>query len=168
MTASAGAILTAAEWNTNVRDAVNFLTAPPLCVMRQTSVQPLPASAFTALLFDTEDIDRDNGHSISTNTSRYTAQTAGWYEIQSSITWAATGLNPGYCGIVLRVNGATLFAYSLIEVSTGNGLGQTTSATYYCNVGDYIESCAANGTTGASNSSVAAPQPRTQLRWSSS
>lgn len=88
-----GELVTASFMNTNIRDAGNFLTATPLCEVRQTVAQSIPNSTNTPVNMDTEDIDNDNAHSTVTNTSRYTAQTAGWHRISGGvgITGNATG-----------------------------------------------------------------------------
>jgi len=88
-----GELVTASEMNTNIRDAGNFLIAVPVFQGRQAVAQSIPNSANTAILLDTEDLDSDNGHSTVTNTSRYTAQTAGWFRVQGgvSLTGNATG-----------------------------------------------------------------------------
>lgn len=88
-----GELVTASYMNTNIRDAGNFFTAFPLCELRQTVVQSCATGANTPINFDTEDIDSDGAHSTVTNTSRYTAQTAGWHRISGGvgITGNATG-----------------------------------------------------------------------------
>lgn len=88
-----GELVTASFMNTNIRDAGNFLTAVPVFSGRQTVAQSIPNSANTAALIDTEEIDSDNAHSTVTNTSRFTAQTAGWYRYSGgfSLTGNATG-----------------------------------------------------------------------------
>lgn len=57
--------------------------------MRQTSGQSITNNTFTALTFTTEDFDTDSGHDTGSNTSRYTAQTAGRYEFSGGHSWAA-------------------------------------------------------------------------------
>jgi hypothetical protein len=84
-----GELVTASFMNTNIRDGGNFLTAVPTFEGRQTVAQSIPNSSGTAVLLDTEDIDSDGGHSTVTNTSRYTAQTAGWYRYGGACSLAA-------------------------------------------------------------------------------
>jgi PAB1-binding protein PBP1 len=86
----AGEIVTAAYMNTNVRDAGNFFLSWPVFEGRQTVAQSIPNSTSTAVLYDTEDIDTDNGHSTSVNTSQYKPVTAGRFQVSGKI-----GLNSG-------------------------------------------------------------------------
>jgi hypothetical protein len=103
---TAGEIVTAAYMNSNVRDAGNFFLSWPVFEGRQAVAQSFTSGAPTALLIDTEDIDTDNGHSTVTNTSRYTPQTAGRFQLSGGTAWAsnATGIRTGE----LWKNGATL------------------------------------------------------------
>ena len=71
---------------TNTVADINFLgaaggstVAKDLAFLRRTTNQVLTASTWTAISFDAEDIDAANGHSTTTNTSRYTAVAAGKY-----------------------------------------------------------------------------------------
>lgn len=85
MTVYAGNIIYASD--------INLLAAPPIAILRQTSVQSLASGTGTAITFTTEDLDSVNGHSTSSNTSRYTCMAAGVYEFSGgvSITGSATG-----------------------------------------------------------------------------
>lgn len=84
-----GEVVTAAYFNANVRDAGNFFVAVPIAELRQTTNQSIPSATYTALLFDSEDVDSDNAHSTVTNTSRYTAQTSGWFRFDGGCSFAA-------------------------------------------------------------------------------
>lgn len=169
MTFVAGAVLTAAQLNTNVRDAINFIIAPPLAVVRQTVAQSIPNSTFTPYTFDTEDIDRDGMHSTSSNTGRLTAQTAGWYSLQGSGTFVASGVSAGEV-VGFQTNGTGDEFGSHFAVTNAGFPGQmTVAATSYLNVGDYVQLMGFQGTGGAINSSVGATgAPRFQALWVSS
>lgn len=104
----AGSVLTAAQLNTNVRDAGNFWLARPLCLLRQTSIQSIANNAFTDILFDTEDIDRDGGHSTVTNTARYTSTTPGYLAFSGGVGFASNAT--GRRGTQWAFNAATLAA----------------------------------------------------------
>lgn len=83
-TQASGNFLTSALWNAQVRDAVNFLTGPPVFYGYQTAVQSLVAATFTAVTIDTEVVDTYGGHSTTVSTSRYVCQLAGVYEVCGS------------------------------------------------------------------------------------
>ena len=88
-----GQLITSA-WMSNVAGAINFLgasgssTGKDLFFARQTVAQALDftGGAYVALTFTTEDIDVANGHSTSSQFSRYTAQAAGKYRLSGSIS----------------------------------------------------------------------------------
>ena len=90
----AGAILTAAQLNTNIRDAGNFWLARPLFIGRATSGQSLTNITWTDIDLGVEDIDRDGGHSTVTNTARYTSPTAGYLLLAGGVSFVvnATGM----------------------------------------------------------------------------
>lgn len=139
-TFTVGEVATAANLNNNTVSAFAFLTAPPLCSLRQTTGQSLPnVSTSTALLFDTEDIDTDNGHSTSSNTSRYVSQTAGWYTVAGAfqIVSGAGNRRGGWW----FVNGAKLNASQFFfpVASAGSPIGMAPVKKVFLNVGDYIE-----------------------------
>lgn len=95
---SVGDVVTAAMMNANVRDAVNFLAAPPLFVGYQTAAQSIGANTWTAITLDTTQYDGYSGHSNTVNNSRYTAQVAGWYFVFGMAALAA-GTGTRYAAI---------------------------------------------------------------------
>lgn len=76
-----------------ILDQIEFLTSPPIAQMRQQVGQSISNATFTALTFDTEVFDNFGGHDTATNTSRYTCQVAGYYQLSGKIAWTgnATG-----------------------------------------------------------------------------
>jgi hypothetical protein len=148
-TATTGNFLTSALWNTQVRDASAFFAGVPVFSGYQTVTQSIAGSnAWAPVLIDTETVDNYGGHSTSTNTSRYTVQLAGTYQIFGSVAWAASAT--GDRRIQITQNGTTIFG-------TGNSYdpsqvvlaGQQTMAITTAAVGDYFEIQGAH-TAGAS------------------
>lgn len=139
MTAVVGNILTAAQWNSNVRDGVNFLANPPLFIGYQSAAQSIPNSAFTAISLDTEVADTYGGHSTTTNNSRYVAQVAGWYLGIGQV--ALAGNASGLRSPALYVNGAAALPQMQAEIAPNGGSTTIVQAVgiTYLNVGDYIE-----------------------------
>ena len=84
-TATAGEVLTAAFWNTQVRDNTNFLYTPPMCKATRTTNLSIASGAETEMTFPTEDFDTDGMHDTATNTGRITINTAGIYLVQIRI-----------------------------------------------------------------------------------
>lgn len=82
-----GELLTASKMNTDVRDALNFLLVnKPLAVLYTTNTIT-PNNSFVNVTWNQEILDRDGGHSTSSNTDRYTAQTAGWYRVHCWVSF---------------------------------------------------------------------------------
>ena len=167
VTVTAGTVLPAATWNTNVRDAINFVIAPPLCLLRQTVAQSVGNNSFTALTMDTEDIDRDGGHSTVTNTSRYTAQTAGYYLHSGLVGWS--GNATGRRASRWAVNGTAANSTDVINAATSASAIDVSPAAriIYLNVGDYSELFAFQDSGGNLNTAVAtgSDQPGSSILW---
>lgn len=140
MTATVGQILTAAEWNSNVRDGINYLLNPPLFVGVQSTVQSVASGAWGWLTIDTTTVDTYSGHSNATNNMRYTAQVAGWYEVTVGVSWASSGT--GIRSVGVGVNSTTPIAASIESMYPGTaGYDPVCQTTYtvFLNVGDYVQ-----------------------------
>lgn len=164
---SVGSVLTAAQLNTYVSNAVAFLLSTPVCEVRQTSNQSLANGASVAILMDTEDIDNDNGHSTVTNTSRYTAQTGGRFQVSGGVGFAsnATGARVAW----LSVNGTTNNGSGVESTPVGGGgvtLVPTRTKTLFLNVGDYVEVFGLQSSGGSLNTDVTTlDQSSMSVRW---
>lgn len=163
----AGSVLTAAQLNTYLSSAMSFfIGGMPLCIVRQTVAQSIPNTGGTAITFDTEDIDRDGMHSTVTNTSRLTAQTAGYYSAYGLAAYASNAT--GSRAAILSINGTGVaaraaFTAAITGVAIGNGVGISTMV--YLNVGDYLELLARQDSGGALNTGVVSPQSALSVRW---
>jgi hypothetical protein len=164
-----GQVVTAAQLNANLRDAVNFMLAPPLAIMRQTAAGAFANSTWTSVALDTEDIDRDGGHSNVTNNSRYTAQTQGYYLAGGKISFASNVTNRRWTR--WAVNG-TEVSGSRISVQAANGDSTEVPAAsrwVFLNVGDYLELQGFQDSGGSINTVVAnsSDQPFVNVQWMS-
>jgi hypothetical protein len=166
----AGEVETASIMNNSVTALGNFVLARPLAILRQTTTQSLPTGTATALTFDTEDIDRDNGHSTSVNPSRYTSQTAGYYYVTAHGSFA--GNATGVRNIAAYVNGTqstSLMATTSSTLTAGTTAHLSFSGIVYLNVSDYLEIFATQTSGGALSTSVTAPhQAFLSVVWVSS
>jgi hypothetical protein len=97
--------LSTALWADQVAQWAAFLAAPPLFLGHQTTTQSLTSAAWTAISFDTMDVDTKTGWATGANT-RYTAQYAGYYEIKGIVAFAANAT--GYRGAAIVINGAAI------------------------------------------------------------
>ncbi len=133
-----GETLTAAKMNLELRDALTFLLAPPLFQLTHSSGQTIANGTNTQLAMDTEIVDRDNGHSTSTNNSRYTSQTAGWYLLTGVCPWT-TNANQKRELSLLYNGGITETHGSAMGGNAGGYVSPTTTGRLYLAVGDYVE-----------------------------
>ena len=156
-----GQLLASSFWNTQVAAPITFLVNPPLFVGRLTVATSLATATNIAVPWDTEDLDTDNGHSTGTNTSRYTAATAGWYQVDTTV-WFDTNAT-GTRTLKLFVNGG-LIAGS--PSANGNALSAgvtilSAATTFYLNgTTDYFEAYVVSTTVPLNLTSG-----RVALRW---
>lgn len=135
---------------------------------RQSVSQNFTDATFASLTFTTEDFDTDSGHDTVTNTSRYTAQTAGRYMCMGA--WGLTGNAAGQRYVMWLKNGSAILG-SGIRVGGTTNANLTPARTIIVDlaVGDYVEmSCHQNcGITLASLSSADTQSSMTVWRVSS-
>jgi hypothetical protein len=142
-TFTVGEYETAAYFNANVRDGVNFLLQLPIATVFQTASQLLTAGTTGApVAFDSTAVDSYGGHSNSTNNSRYTAQVAGWYLVGGSVPMNGT-VSGTYRKCQIAVNG-TVIAYATAQVPQVNSASNATAVAIsptivFLNVGDYVQ-----------------------------
>lgn len=119
----------------------NFELNRPQFSIFQGTGQSIGNSSFTAINFDSSSVDTYNGHSNSTNNSRYTAQVAGTYLISGGTGWAANATG-GRGGSIYK-NGSSPTGATVI-VGTNTTAGGVTvvsmpAVLVQLNVGDYVE-----------------------------
>jgi hypothetical protein len=163
-----GQVVTAAQLNANLRDAINFLISPPLAILRQTVAGSFTSATWTQVSFDTEDIDRDSGHSTVTNTSRYTAQTAGYYLCAGKISFASNATGRRWTR--WDVNGSEINATRLGFAPSNGDVSEIPACSrwIFLNVGDFVELKGYQDSGGALNTVVTSgDQPMANLQWMS-
>ncbi|MFJ9616702.1 hypothetical protein [Streptomyces noursei] len=141
-TAAPGNFLTSALWNAQVRDSVNFLLNPPMYFGYSTTAVSISAGGYSAIGMDTDITDTYGGHSKVTNTSRYTCQLAGYYEVGGGAALpSSSNTATALMAAQIRKNGSEL-PPGRVEVAQManhyNGAPLTPSAVQL-NVGDYVE-----------------------------
>lgn len=161
-----------AAWANSVKDGIDFLIGTgsnviPIAALSASAVQAIPTAAWTGLLMNTEELDSDGGHSTVTNTSRYTAQTAGWYLCNGTAAFAAAASSRRI--VALRVDGTgtdspTHGPNAAHGVSTNIAL--STSALLYLAAGSWVEVVAYQDSGGSVNTTVTAgTQPLMSVIW---
>lgn len=113
-----------------------------------TALQSATSGVFVKIAFNTEDFDTNNNYDSTTN-YRFTPTIAGYYQINASITGAASASSGVFCGIYKngsRFIDGTYFPNSSIgPYSTASGLVYLNGTT------DYVEIYGYQSTGGALN-----------------
>lgn len=133
-----GELLTAAKLNLDLRDGLNFLLAPPRVALQKSINQTISNNLFTIVLWDVELVDSDSGHSLVSNTGRYTAQTAGWFDFVAMGYWSSDS-SVGTRVVALNRNGSSTGWQANVGLTTTNSCLVPMSGFIFLNVGDYIE-----------------------------
>ena len=141
-----GVLITSALWNAQVFNGLTFTLNRPLFSGYQATAQSLAATSWTSLNIDTEVVDSYNGHSTTTNPSRYMPVVPGTYLVIGTVGFA--GLATGYRRIRLMLNGALIKGTGSHIGAPGdtNVVALTTATFVACNgTTDYIEVQASAG-----------------------
>lgn len=164
-------------WRTDLNawefwSGTNFLLDQPIpaAILRQSVTQSFTTATLAPLTFDTEDYDSHNGHSTSSNTSRYVIPT-GWggiWRVAANVVWAAS--TGGSRETRISVNGTNRTMVGRYQ--PGNSSVCTVSGTSLISVsaGDYVElncqqdsgsslSTSANNSAAASTMSIEFVRP---------
>lgn len=113
------------------------LENPPIAVLQQQVTQSVANGTWAVLTFDTEVTDPYGGHSLVTNTSRYTCQLAGWYRVTGRAAFATN--STGSRGARVHVNGAYIQgAANLCGAGTLAGIVEV-SHVLQLGLGDWVE-----------------------------
>lgn len=136
-----------------ISDKADFLESKPAFVGRQTSVQSVSNGSWAVLTMDTEEYDSHGGHSIVTNTSRYTCQVAGRYRVGGRSAWAVN--STGSRGARILLNGAVIAgAASISAPGTLTGIVEVNHLLELA-VGDYVEIAGGQNSGGSLSTAYA-------------
>jgi hypothetical protein len=138
-TATAGTPALASVANTWRDTGLWYTVNHPMFIGRSSANQSIASGGNVAITLDLEDIDSDAGHSLVTNTSRYTAQTAGYYFVAGWLNFAANAT--GYRQLDLKFNGATTVALqTAITIGAGAATHCSVATVLFLNgTTDYVE-----------------------------
>jgi hypothetical protein len=138
----------------NFANGIKLGWSPPQCMAYRTTVGSVNSATTTLIALTAEDYDNDGMHDVAVNTSRIIAQTAGHYQIDACISWAAN--TTGYRGIIVRLNAAGSAAGGTLLQSNyyptpGSSQAATSWASlpYRFNSGDYVEMFGVQNSGGA-------------------
>lgn len=137
-----GQDVTASQLNTNVRDAINYTNNPPVATLTQLTAQNITSGVATAIALDTTVLDSYNGHSNTTNNSRYVGQEPGFYLVCGMICYA--GNIAGNRKVQIYKNGTPIGGVqgqgsASNSTGDGNSICTPTFLIYLNGAGDYIE-----------------------------
>lgn len=142
---------TAAQFNTNIRDASGFLFNPPACrVYNNAAINIATSGVAQALTFNTERYDTDSMHDVAVNTGRITFNTAGLYLVFATVEFAAnaTGFRQAY----IRLNGVTPILVQTNQAPPATiGSQLNVAGVYKFAAADYVECIVQQGSGGALN-----------------
>jgi len=99
--------------------------------------QSISNNTTTTLNFDTETYDTDSFHSTSTNTSRLTVPSSGYYFVFAKVRWA--GNSSGYRYILFRKNGTTSYQDILNYTPNASDFSQYFGLALPASANDYFE-----------------------------
>jgi hypothetical protein len=138
----------------NLEQYVMRQNGKPVGVFTKSATQSITNSTDTAVTWDQETFDTDAAHSTSSNTSRYTAATAGKYRSVAVIEFAASAT--GTRDVWFQINGAGTQAFKAREsspIGTANSLFTTSGIMLATLNGttDYIECFVRQSSGGALN-----------------
>ena len=144
-------------------EAAVALLAPVVAELRQTAGQSLTHNTAAVVTFGAEDVDTHGGHSTVSNTSRYTAQVAGWYWCAGGVSFASNGT--GRRAVWWRKNGTEVDgAESVVQTSTSGVITlPARSKLIQLAVGDYVELVAYQDSGVSINTSVAFAQQQSSM-----
>ncbi|MGZ4663727.1 MAG: hypothetical protein ACXV5Q_01405 [Frankiaceae bacterium] len=153
-----GNVLTAAQLNSNVRDAVNFLLGgsagrKPVCrVNFASTLQSVATGTVTTIVFPQVLQDTDGAYSTSTGT--YTVATAGLWLVNVRSYWAANAT--GIRGLWVNHNGGSAGESWLNSNSdTGNNGRANVTTIVPASVGDTFTAACLQNSGGALNFGLA-------------
>lgn len=135
-----GNFMTSSLINTIGLNGLGFILNPPCAILGQATAQSVGSGgSAVAVTYDTESLDSYGGHSVTSNTSRYTGQVAGYYFVVGAVSYATNAT--GNRLAELHKNGSTFGAQQVFQSpTTSNGATVQVSGIVQLNGStDYVE-----------------------------
>lgn len=155
-TFTAGAILTAAQLNTQIVASGGFLINRPLCsVSNAAGIASAASGTSTLIPFDVENEDTDNMHSTVTNPSRVIFQTLGLWALNPFSGWPSNATGSRVVDLRLNAAGSSAGGTKIAGGSAqGHLLSDNIQVSYTWryraqNIGDYTEMFITQNSGGA-------------------
>lgn len=133
-----GELVTASMMNTHIRDNMNYLfTAASGDKCRATNgAQSISDNTATKLTFGSETFDTNGLHSTSSNPSRITIVTTGYYIVIGWVYWNSAGGSSRWLRIL--VNNTTLYNTNRVSSASFDN-AQSVDDLISFTAGDYVE-----------------------------
>jgi NADPH:quinone reductase-like Zn-dependent oxidoreductase len=132
-------LITGALWNAGPRATSAFLMAPPICRVRQGGVLTTTSGVWSALTFNTTDVDSEGGHNNVTNNTRYTCQVPGWYMVEGYFAVNNGGGGVGRFACSLAKNGTQIQGAMQTTLVIADLQALLAGTVVSLAVGDYVE-----------------------------
>lgn len=165
-TEAPGNLITGALWNAQVRDAVNFLTYPPIFLASSTVTTSVTNRVWTTVTLNTTLVDTYSG--FNSANSSYVAPVAGWYFCSGTVAWPSSGV--GVRAVAFYKNGAAYSpgAFGMLPSTNSTFLAQGVQALQllYLAVGDYVQLMTSQDSGGTLSTGSFSYLPTTmQIFW---
>lgn len=166
-TYTAGSRWKASDVNQLTSTDKSFFLAPPICSVYATVATTMTAAGtLYPVAFDSEVVDNDAMHSTSSNTSRLTVVTAGYYLI-SGVASMNQQAAVSYLHAGISKNAATPdhLVGTYIPTTPSTNYSVTATRILYLVAGDYVELRVRCGTAGATTIAAAGGRSYLEARW---
>lgn len=154
-----------ADLNTYLRDAVNFLAAPPKLRVAQNAVQTgITTGAWTVITMQSVIKDDYSGWR-TTPTNHYVAQVPGWHTVTLLMCAAVPLTNMARVGLQYQINGTVIGPYEFNQAESG-GSPWTWDAfdEVYLGAGDSVWPMFFQSSGATISSSLSSP-PTFEVTW---
>ena len=140
-TAVAGFGLSAADWNSKVRDSLENVAKPPRCRINRTTAQAVSHASITNVVWVNEEYDTDNFWTPGATADRFIipAGMSGWYRVIFNAQFAINGAGARHLAIL----------YNGVGIATMNNgghaswyVGGCVTADHYMTAGSYVAAMA--------------------------
>lgn len=163
VTRAAGDMESSAVWRAGPVASNAFLVNVPIFTTHATSILAVPNLTATAIPLAggmapgyPNPVDSDNGHSNTTDNTKYIAQVSGWYVVSGVVSWVlnATGYRQSY----LTKNGGVILGSAVTVNATAADFTAVPTGTVVVqlNVTDYVELWGFQSSGGSLNTDVGA------------
>lgn len=137
-TFATGRKVTAADWNSQVRDNMGFLYSAKVASVGAISTANIPSATWTLINYAFEVVDTVGAWSAGAP-SRFTPPVAGYYLVTTSVAWSADATETGYRSCRLWFNGTTLYDQDVRPAMNATQQTKAQRVVYFNGSTDFVE-----------------------------